>query len=375
LRLSRRQDASRLPLRAVAAPPADIVDPASLYLRPVGLTAGVAADALLASGAGWRCGSRAFPALEILVRRPDHIAVGVAARPQAEAWAATLAPHVHARFEALLAAIAGAPGSSLRIMGVVNVTPDSFSDGGDHATAEAAIAHGLSLFEAGADTLDVGGESTRPGALPIDPAVETQRVVPVIRALVAHGIPVSIDTRNATTMSAALDDGATMINDVSALSHDPRALAVAAAAGVPVVLMHALGDPRTMQANPTYDCAPLDVFDALAARVATCVAAGIPRERLIVDPGIGFGKTVGHNLELIAMLGVLHGLGCAILLGASRKSFIGRLSRGEPAKERLPGSLAVALHGVAEGIAWLRVHDVAETAQALRIGDSVTNAG
>lgn len=368
-----RPDGSRLAFRAVAAPSA-VSDPDNLYLRPIGLSAGATARAIVAAG-GWARGDRAFATVEILVRRADAVDVAVLGRPAAEAWAMGLAPPARARFDGLIAAITGADHGSARIMGVVNVTPDSFSDGGDHATAEAAIAHGVALLEAGAAVLDIGGESTRPGAEPIDPAEEIARVVPVVRALAGRGAVVSIDTRNAATMRAALAAGAAMINDVSALTHDPAALAVAAGARAPIVLMHAQGDPRTMQADPAYDCAPLDVCDALAERVAACERAGIVRDRLVVDPGIGFGKSVGHNLELIARIGVLHGLGCAILLGASRKSFIARLSRAEPPKARLPGSLAVALRGIAEGVAWVRVHDVAETAQALRVGDSVTNAG
>ncbi|MGH6718434.1 MAG: dihydropteroate synthase, partial [Alphaproteobacteria bacterium] len=199
------------------------------------------------------------------------------------------------------------------------------------------------------------------------------RVVPVVRALARGGACVSIDTRNAATMQAALDAGAAMINDVSAFTHDPAGVGTAARAECPVVLMHAQGDPRTMQDRPGYDFAPLDVFDALEQRIAACEKAGIPRDRITVDPGIGFGKTVTHNLEILARLGVLHGLGCPILLGASRKSFIARLSHGEPPKGRGPGSLAVALHGLAAGVAILRVHDVAETIQAVRLATAVDN--
>lgn len=370
---ARRDDGSRLRLQAVAAP-GPISEAADLYALPLGLTGGVAAEALLTSGTGWPRGGGAFAAIEIVVRRRDHVEVAALARPALEAWASGLPLPVSRRLEALLSAITRPDAEPCRIMGVVNVTPDSFSDGGDFGTVAAALAHGVRLAEAGADIIDVGGESTRPGALPIDPADEIARAIPVVRGLAQRGIAVSIDTRNAATMAAALAAGAAMINDVSALAHDPGSMAVAARATVPVVLMHAQGDPRTMQANPCYDAAPLDVFDALAARVEACVAAGIARSRLIVDPGIGFGKTVGHNLELIARLGVLHGLGCGVLLGASRKSFIARLSRGEPPKERLAGSLAVALRGIEEGCAWVRVHDVAETVQASRVRDSVTHA-
>jgi dihydropteroate synthase len=371
--IARRDDGSRLRLRAVAAP-GPIAEPTDLYARPLGLTGGVAARALLASGTGWARGQGAFAAIEVLVRRRDHVEVVALARPALETWSTGWPRSVSRRFDALLTAIARPDAEPCQIMGVVNVTPDSFSDGGDFGTVEAALAHGVRLAEAGADMIDVGGESTRPGAQPIDPADEIARAVPVVRALAQRGLAVSIDTRNAATMTAALEAGAAMINDVSALEHDPASMAVAARASVPVVLMHTQGDPRTMQANPRYDAAPLEVFDALSRRVEACVAAGVARSRLLVDPGIGFGKTVGHNLELIARVGVLHGLGCGVLLGASRKSFIARLSRGEPPKERLPGSLAVALRGVEEGCAWIRVHDVAETVQAVRVRDSVTHA-
>jgi dihydropteroate synthase len=254
-----------------------------------------------------------------------------------------------------------------RIMGVVNVTPDSFSDGGRYLATDAAIAHGLQLEAEGADILDIGGESTRPGAEPLGIEDECRRVLPVIEGLAARArVPLSIDTRNAEVMRRAVQSGARVINDVSALAHDPQSLEVAAATGVPVVLMHAQGDPRTMQRNPVYDDVVLDVYDALEARIEACENAGIPRERLVVDPGIGFGKTLAHNLALLGALSIFHGLGCAVLLGASRKSFIGKLT-GAQADDRLPGSLAAALLGAAQGAQILRVHDVAATRQALAV--------
>jgi dihydropteroate synthase len=257
-------------------------------------------------------------------------------------------------------------------MGVINVTPDSFSDGGRRLDPGAAVAHGLQLEAEGADILDIGGESTRPGAEPVSLDEELRRVVPVIEALVRQvRVPVSIDTRNAEVMRRAADAGARLINDVAALGHDPDALHVAADTGLPVVLMHAKGDPRTMQLDPRYDDVVLDVYDWLEARIAACEAAGIGRERLIVDPGIGFGKTLDHNVALLASLSIFHGLGCPILLGASRKSFIGRLSGGVPAPERVPGSIAAALAGVAQGVQIVRVHDVAATRQALAVWEAV----
>ncbi|NJO24244.1 MAG: dihydropteroate synthase [Sphingomonadales bacterium] len=266
-------------------------------------------------------------------------------------------------------AIAGLALDRPRIMGVVNVTPDSFSDGGRYLAADAAIAHGLRLEAEGADILDIGGESTRPGAEPISIEDECRRVLPVIEGLAKRSrAPLSIDTRNAEVMRRAAQVGARIINDVSALAHDPQSLEVAAATGLPVVLMHAQGDPRIMQRNPAYDDVVLDVYDALNARIAACAAAGIPIDRLIVDPGIGFGKTLAHNLALLGALTVFHGLGCPVLLGASRKSFIGKLT-GAMAEDRLPGSLAAALLGAAQGVQILRVHDVAATRQALAVWD------
>lgn len=258
------------------------------------------------------------------------------------------------------------------VMGVVNVTPDSFSDGGETMDADAAVARGRALRAAGADIVDVGGESTRPGALPLDPRDESARVVPVIRALAADGAVVSVDTRNARTMMAALDAGAGIVNDVTALTGDPDALALVAARGASVVLMHMRGDPRTMQDDPRYDDVVGEVVDYLAGRVEACVRAGIPRAKIAIDPGIGFGKTAEHNVRLIAGLDRLAALGCSVLLGVSRKSFIGRLSRGEDSKNRLSGSLAAMLAGVARGADIVRVHDVAETRQALAVWAAIT---
>ena len=200
-------------------------------------------------------------------------------------------------------------------------------------------------------------------------------MLPVIEGLARRArVPLSIDTRNAEVMRRAAQSGARIINDVSALAHDPQSLEVAAASGLPVVLMHAQGDPRTMQRNPVYDDVVLDVYDALEVRIEACEKAGIQRERLIVDPGIGFGKTLTHNLALLGALSIFHGLGCAILLGASRKSFIGKLT-GAAADDRLPGSLAAALLGAAQGVQILRVHDVAATRQALAVWEGSCGAG
>ena len=262
-----------------------------------------------------------------------------------------------------------------QVMAILNVTPDSFSDGGTHAADPAAAADaGVRMAAAGAAILDVGGESTRPGATPVWEGDETARVRPVIERLARAGVAVSIDTRKAAVMEAALAAGAGVVNDVSALCWDGRAAAVVAAAGCPVVLMHHAGDPQTMQDRPHYDDVLIEVHDWLDARITAAVAAGIDRSRILIDPGIGFGKTVAHNLALLNGLSLLHGLGCAILLGASRKRFIGALSHEAPVERRLGGSLAVAMAGVTQGVQMLRVHDVPETVQAVRIWRGMRDA-
>ncbi len=275
-----------------------------------------------------------------------------------------------ARLEALTAArpaLAGMDLSAPCVMGIVNVTPDSFSDGGRHATAQEAIAHGRALAKSGADILDVGGESTRPGAVDVPVEEELARVIPVVRALAADGFTVSIDTRKAAVMEAAIAAGAAIINDVSALTFDEEAPSVAARAGLPVVLMHARGAPVDMQDDPEYEDVALDVFGALEALADRAVAAGVKRENIIIDPGIGFGKTVSHNLELMRQLALFHGLGFPVLLGASRKRFIGAVTGVEEAAARLAGSLAVAQAALAAGAQIVRVHDVMETVQMARM--------
>jgi dihydropteroate synthase len=262
---------------------------------------------------------------------------------------------------------AGLPAGRPLVMGVVNVTPDSFSDGGRHFDPAQAIASGHAMLEAGADILDIGGESTRPGAAPVTPEEEQRRILPVIREL-AKAATVSVDTRNAATMRAALEAGAEIVNDVSALRHDPAAARVVAESEAAVVLMHMLGDdPRTMQDAIRYDDVAQEVAGFLAARVAWAEAQGIPRARIAVDPGIGFGKRMKENLALIDRLPILAGIGCPVVFGASRKRFIGELSGVAEAGRRLAGSVAVALAAAERGAAILRVHDVAETVQALRV--------
>ena len=287
-----------------------------------------------------------------------------------------LDPDRHAAFTSPRKPLMGLPNRPL-VMAILNVTPDSFSDGGLYADRGAAVAQAQRMVADGADILDIGGESTRPGAATVPPDEEIARVVPVIAALRAAGlgVPISIDTRKADVARAALGAGASMVNDVSALAYDPDMAGVVAEAGVPVCLMHAKGSPETMQINPRYGDVTREVFDALAVRVEAAVAAGIAREDIVVDPGIGFGKTAAHNIELLAHLTVLHGLGLPVLLGASRKRFIGTLSGGAGGEvapgERLPGSLAVALHGAAQGMQILRVHDTLATKQALNLHGAI----
>jgi len=251
------------------------------------------------------------------------------------------------------------------VMGILNVTPDSFSDGGQHSAPEAAVAAAQAMHRAGAAIIDVGAESTRPGAAELPAAEELARLVPLWAGLA--GLPVSIDTRKAAVMASALDAGATIVNDVSALGHDPSAVALVAQRGCPVVLMHHQGTPETMQVAPRYDNALLDVFDWLERRIAAVAAAGVAPDAIIADPGIGFGKGLDHNLALLKGLSLLHGLGVPILLGASRKSLISKLAGDVPVEARLPGSLALALAGAQAGVQLLRVHDVPQTVQALQL--------
>ncbi|MCS6892681.1 MAG: dihydropteroate synthase [Rhodovarius sp.] len=261
-----------------------------------------------------------------------------------------------------------------RLMGILNVTPDSFS--GDGLTdPAAAIARGRALLAAGAEMLDIGGESTRPGATPVSPEEEMARILPVVRALAREAV-ISVDTRHAATMRAALAAGARVINDVTALRYDPEAISVVVAARCPVILMHMLGtDPARMQDAPAYGDVVAEVTGHLLERAALLRAAGLPAECICLDPGIGFGKTDAHNLALLAALPDLTAHGYAVMLGASRKSFIGRIA-GEPdPTRRLPGSIAAALAGAAAGVSWLRVHDVAETRQALAIWAAIRASG
>ncbi len=339
---------------------------ARLYLRPCSFGDGVSLAGGLAR----------FNAVELTIRDGPAIT-----RRERHDWtalpavAATMAPELRPAFEQIRTYLAALPGpvasftfARPSVVGILNITPDSFSDGGHHATAAEAAGAARAMITGGAALIDIGGESTRPRAPLVSLDEELARIGPVLDVL--GGTPFSIDTRKAAVMRCALDAGAVLVNDVSALTYDPAALAVVAARGCPVVLMHAQGTPQTMQDAPVYDDMLLDVYDWLETRIAICVAAGVDRARIIVDPGIGFGKTLAHNLELLRGLGLLHGLGCPIMLGVSRKKMIGRLSGAEVA-DRLPGSLTFALQGLAQGVQLLRVHDVAATVQAVKVWEAL----
>jgi dihydropteroate synthase len=258
------------------------------------------------------------------------------------------------------------------IMGIVNVTPDSFSDGGRLQDARQAISHALALAEQGADILDVGGESTRPGAAPVSADEELRRVLPVIEGLAAHGLAVSADTRKSRVMAAAIQAGAAMINDVMALS-EPGAIEVVAASDVAVCLMHMQGEPQTMQAAPQYHDVVSEVHEFLARRVAACEAVGIARSRLVIDPGFGFGKTLAHNLALLKNLDRLLDLGVPVLAGMSRKSMLGALT-GKPIDQRKYAGIAAHLAAIARGASIVRVHDVAAMKDALKVWEAVEGA-
>jgi len=262
-----------------------------------------------------------------------------------------------------------------QVIGIINATPDSFSDGGQFADPASAASAGADMTRDGAAIIDVGGESTRPGAKPVWEGDEIERIVPVIRQLAAGGAAVSADTRKADVMTAALAAGARMINDVSALTYDDRSFEVLAAQPVPVILMHHLGAPETMQDNPRYDDVLVEVYQWLEERIDAAVDAGIARERILIDPGFGFGKTVAHNLELMNGLALFHSLGCPIVVGASRKRTIGALSGEAPADRRLGGSIAFTFKAAEQGAQLLRVHDVFETVQALRIWRGLRDQG
>ncbi len=295
-------------------------------------------------------------------------------RPSERVAASDIPREILSRLTAPRAALAGLDMGKPNIMGILNVTPDSFSDGGLFNAPDAALAQARAMVEDGADIIDIGGESTRPGAVTVDVDEEIARTAPIIAAIRAQDqTPVSIDTRKAAVAKAAIRAGANLVNDVSALSYDADMAQVVAASGAPCCLMHAQGAPETMQDDPTYSDVTLDVFDDINARVLAAETAGIRRSQIIIDPGIGFGKTLDHNLDLLRNISIFHGLGCPVMLGASRKRFIGTIGHAPEARDRMPGSVAVALHGVRQGMQILRVHDTLATRQAMSLHQAVND--
>jgi dihydropteroate synthase len=347
--------------------------PRSTYVRPIGLfPAPAEAEEDAWSGLPLAGQPLRFATVEIAERDGARVKRRIVSLGDAieRDWGRGTLTAAH-DLEAITAPRARLAGLALdrpRIMGIVNVTPDSFSDGGLHASTQAAIAHGLKLAEEGADILDIGGESTRPGADYVPAEHELARVIPVIEGLRARtDVLISVDTRKAGVMLQGAAAGADILNDVSALTHDPDSMRVAAETGLPVILMHAQGDPRTMNDNPQYSDVVLDVFDYLEARIAACEAAGIARAKIVADPGLGFGKHLHHNVAVMAGLSLYHALGVPVLLGASRKKLIDHISDVPNPRDRVPGSIAAALAGAAQGMQIIRVHDVAATRQALNV--------
>ena len=347
----------------------------TFYLRPLGLyephevpLAGEPQGVF--GGLSLGGGALVFPAVEVIKREGGGVSRRVTGLSELfeRDWGRDTAA-ASELIEALTMPRARLAGLSLerpRIMGIVNVTPDSFSDGGQLSSVQAAIDHGRRLVDEGADILDIGGESTRPGSDAVALEEELRRVMPVLEGLRSRTeARISVDTRKSGVMARAADAGADVLNDVSALTHDPKALETAAATGLPVMLMHAQGDPKTMNENPQYSDVALDVFDFLESRIAACVAAGIPKSKLVVDPGIGFGKHLHHNVAVLSAMGLYHGLGVPVLLGASRKKLIGQLCNVDDPHARVHGSIAAALSSIAQGVQIVRVHDVAATRQAI----------
>lgn len=337
-------------------------------IEPLGLLEGEAAEEAVAHGL-------ALPLLG------GPLAFTLARLIDAEATRLVRADDIPARFAPERARLiaktppwAGLPTDRPAVMGILNITPDSFSDGGQHCDPASAIAAGLAMAEAGAAIIDIGGESTRPGADRVTPEDEQRRVLPVIRALAARGVLISVDTRHAATMAAALDAGAAIINDVSGLAFDPAARALVAARGCPVVLMHMRGTPATMKSHATYGDVAREVVAELGERLAEAEAAGIARAMIALDPGFGFAKEGAQNLTLMRRLTLFANFGCPLLIGVSRKRLVGLASGEVAANRRAPGSIAAGLYALGHGAFIIRVHDVAETVQAVRVWRSLSGS-
>ena len=345
-----------------------------VYCRPLDLMCSSPLDKYFSNSSNTQLagGEYSFNEIEIILRDEHNLCAFKSSIDSARKWA--LAEGCLEKLDASIFKItsrrSGVISSERRgplLMGVVNTSPDSFYANGSNSTSKLAISLAHSLIAEGVDIIDIGGESTRPGSNAISTSEELNRIIDVIRNVKGFGVPISVDTKKAAVMEAAISAGASIINDVTALTGDPRSLMVAAKLSVPVILMHMQGNPITMQKNPQYDNSLLDVFDYLQWRFSICLKAGLLPGNLIVDPGIGFGKNDDHNLSILRRLSLFHSLGAPILLGASRKSLIAGLSNGESANERLPGSLTIGLLAADQGVQILRVHDVAETKQALLV--------
>jgi len=340
-----------------------------IYLRPLGFLYGAQADAGIEDGLALPLagGPIAFTSVELIEGAPKGSKAYVFSVP---ALSEAGDPDLRARLDLVTRPrppFAGLDLSRPSLMGIVNVTPDSFSDGGLYDETEGAIAHAAALVKAGAAIVDIGGESTRPGSDTVEMQEEAGRVVPVLEGLKGIEAVISIDTRKAGVARAAAKAGAKIFNDVSAFTYDPASLETAAETGLDVVLMHAQGEPKTMQDNPAYDDVVLEVFDYLEERIQACAAAGIPAARIAADPGLGFGKTLEHNLALFANVSLFHGLGVPLLIGASRKQFIRGFGQAADPKSREPGSHAAAIASASQGAQLFRVHDVAGASQALGV--------
>lgn len=358
-----------------------------LYLRPLGLVYGSVASQVVISSNGFLLagGKIAYTLCEIIQPGGSmgYGATRVCSIQEVVSWSKKEGEDVSKCVDDYLDAIS-APRklfsnfpkvfkekNTPKIMGIVNITPDSFSDGGKYLAFEDALSHSISLLDHGADIIDVGGESTRPGAEIVDEDEEIKRTIPLIKELSNRGVITSIDSRKSKVMSAALAAGAKIVNDVSALTFDQESIEIVKRKGVPVILMHMQGNPKTMQQSPKYACAPLDIFDYLKERIQCCNNHGIGKSQIIIDPGIGFGKTAEHNIEILNYLTLFHGLGCCVLVGFSRKRFISQVCREVAEEERLAGSLSAALISLNQGVQFLRVHDVFETKQAISVWNSM----
>ncbi len=341
-----------------------------IYLEPVGLLYGaVAQDAVRLGAALPLAGSPyiAFAAVRLWEGEPGNVKHAIVRLSTIQAIDEPRVKELLDRLAAPRPAIAGVSMESPRIMGIVNVTPDSFSDGGDHLEPETAIGHARQLVADGADFIDIGAEFTRPGSAPVPQEEELQRALPVLKGLAGLSAPISADTRKPQVMREAAAAGAAILNDVTALAFAPESLATAAALKLPTVLMHTQGNPDKMQHNPVYKDVVIEIYDYLEARIAAATGAGLPSQAILADPGIGFGKTLAHNLSILQSIAIFHGLGVPLLTGMSRKGFVQKLTGSEGPKQSVPGSVAAALDAISQGVQIVRVHDVRETRQALKL--------